>query len=210
MKTQNKKQEKFMATLMAVLLIASITYGHDLTPPPYRGSPLSVSAEWQYLPGTTFLNLTNWSSVDDSDPSTYLYPNFTPTAQVIPNAGIYQLQIPNFVDNMAVKYMRVQLTWDNTLQPPVNIFSQALDGTNSIFASIVYTSTPIVLSNGVYQYYDFVFKPNPDFERLHVEMPANALLTQIVVDTVSTPEPATIMMLGLGALTMLRRKNILT
>src|SRR3989337_4468929 len=98
MKTQIKNQIQFVMFLaVAVVLTFSwnIALGDDLTPPPYRGNPLSVSAEWQLLAGTTFLTLTNWSSVDDTDPTTYLYPNFTPDPTVTPNGGSYDFQIPN-------------------------------------------------------------------------------------------------------------------
>jgi hypothetical protein len=207
MKAQIKNQ--FVLFLTAVVVLAfswSIARGDDLTPPSYRGNPLSVNAQWNFVPGSTILNLTNWSSVDDTDPTTYLYPNFTPTSQIIPNGGIYQLQLPNWVDNMPVKDMRLQLAWGGTNQLPFNIFSQGLDGTNLINATITSVSPLIATSAGYYQYVDFTFLPNPDFERIGLQLPANNYLTQAVVDTVSTvPEPATIAILGLGGL-LLRRK----
>jgi hypothetical protein len=197
-------------TILAVALVVpwSVATADDLTPPPYRGGPLSVSAQWNYIPGSTILNLTNWSSVDDNDASTNLYPNFTPTSQVIPNNGIYQFQLPNWVDNMPIKYLRLQLAWGGTTASPINIFSQGLDGVNPVVANLVFTSAPQILTSGIYQYFDFTFGPNPDFERVNVQLPANNYLTQAVIDTVSTvPEPATLSMLALGGLTLLRARR---
>jgi len=206
-----KINNQFVLFLTAAVVLAfswSIARGDDLNPPTYRGNPLSVNAQWNYVPGSTILNLTNWSSVDDTDPTTILYPNFTPTSQIIPNGGIYQLQLPNWVDNMPVKYMRLQLAWGGTNQLPINIFSEGLDGVNLISATITGTSSLTPTPTGFYQYVDFEFHPNLDFERIHVELPSTNYMTQIVVDTVSTiPEPATMALLGLGALSLLKRRR---
>lgn len=209
MNTQIKNQFVSFLAVAAILTFSwGIARGDDLNPPPYRGNPLSVNAQWNLVPGSTILNLTNWSSVDDTDPSTYLYPNFTPTAQIQPNGGIYQLQLPNWVDNMPLKDMRLQLAWAGTNQVPINLFSEGLDGVNLIQATITGISPVIPTSAGFYQYIDFQFLPNPDFERIHVELPATNYLTQAVVDTVSTvPEPATIGLLGLGVLGLLKRRR---
>ena len=208
MKTQIKHRFVFFLTAAVVMAFSwSVARGDDRTPPSYRGNPLSVNAQWNFVPGSTILNLTNWSSVDDTDPTTYLYPSFTPNPQIIPNGGQYQFQVPNWVDNMPVKYLRLQLAWGGTNQVPFNIFSQGLDGTNSVFATITGTSSVIPTSAGFYQYVDLQFLPNPDFERIGFQIPATNYLTQIVVDTVSTvPEPATMALLSLGGL-LLRRKK---
>jgi hypothetical protein len=209
MNTQIKNQFVLFLAAAAVLAFSwSIALGDDLNPPPYRGNPLSVNAQWNLVLGSTDLGLTSWSSVDDSDPTTNLYPFFTPTSLIQPNGGIYQLQLPNWVDNMPVKYMRLQLAWAGTNQLPINIFSEGLDWVNLIQATITGTSPLIPTPTGFYEYVDFQFLPNPDFERIHVELPSTNYMTQIVVDTVSTiPEPATIGLLGLGALAMIRRRR---
>jgi len=204
----SKKHVRSVIALSVFVFSSTLSLADDLTPPTYRGDPLSVHAHWNYIPGSTILNLTNWSSVDDNDPSTYLYPNFTPNPQITPNNGIYQFQVPNWVDNLPVKYLRLQLTWGGTTASPINIFSQGLDGVNPLVATLAFSSTPQILTSGVYQYFDLVFQPNPDFERVNVQLPANNYLTQAVIDTVSTvPEPATLVMLGLGALSLIRHRR---
>jgi len=209
MKTQKQIQTVVLAAVIGVIFSGSAVLGHDITPPPYRGAPLSVYAHWNLVAGSTTLNLTNWSSQDDTDPTTYLYPNFTtPNPQVTPNGGSYDFQIPNWVDNMPIKYLRLQMTWVGTTQSPLNILTQGLDGVNPVVGNITFASTPIILTSGVYQYFDFEYKPNPDFERIHVTLPGNNYLIQTVVDSVSTiPEPATLALLGIGGLAMRYKKR---
>jgi hypothetical protein len=208
MKTQINKQTCLVLFAAAILIFSySYAVADNLNPPAYVGNPLSVHAEWQVVFGATPLYLSQWSFVDDSDPSTYLYPNFTPSSPVQPNGDIYQLQLPNWVDQMPVKYMRLQLTWMGNPQPPVNIFSEGLDGVNLISGVIVNTSPIQTLPPAfTYQYYDFEFHPNLDFERVHVQVAPGAVLSQIVIDTVSVPEPATMGLLALGSLVLRRRK----
>jgi len=208
MNTHVKNQIQFVVIAVILAFSWNAVFADDLTPPPYRGAPLSVHAHWNFVPGSTILNLTNWSSVDDSDPTTTLYPNFTPNVQVIPANGIYQFQLPNWIDTMPIKYLRLQLTWGGTTQSPMNINTQGLDGVNPVGVAYTFSSAPQIVTSGVYQYFDIQYLPNPDFERINVMLPASNYLTQVVVDSVSTiPEPATMALLGLGAVALIQRKR---
>ncbi|MEN6306318.1 MAG: PEP-CTERM sorting domain-containing protein [Anaerohalosphaeraceae bacterium] len=210
MNTQIKNYISFLALVMLLALSWTPARADDLNPPPYRGGPLSVYAHWNLLPGTTFLNLTGFSTVDDNDPTTVLHP-VQPSPQVPQGpGGSYEFQLPNFVDQMPIKYMRVQLAWLNSSIPPISVSSLALDGTNPITGQVTYISPVMPDASGVgaYQYYDLIFKPNPDFERVQIAFTPNAVLSQVVIDTISTvPEPATLGLLGIGALGLLRRRR---
>jgi predicted transporter len=45
--------------------------------------------------------------------------------------------------------------------------------------------------------------PNPYFEIFDLEIPANSSVDQVVVDTISIPEPSTLMLAALGLLNLL-------
>ena len=188
--------------LLAAVIITpwwTVAFGDDLKPPSYRGTPLSVQAEWQLVAGTTSLNLIQSNWIDDADPTTTLSP--VPFSfQVKPNsANQYIFQLPNWIDQMPEKYMRVQLTWQGTAQPPINIVANGLDNGITVPGGITAVSPIYTMLTGYYQYFDFVFKPNPDSERIGVQLPPDGHLSQVVVDTVSTPETCDNMLTRLGS-----------
>ena len=207
---RNYKSFKLIAITVVLALSVANVLGDDLNPPLYRGDPLSVHGHWNLLPGSTILNLTNSNWVDDTDPTTTLHP-LPFSNSVLPGApGQYQFQLPNWIDTLPIKYMRVQLTWMGDLNPPLSLASQALDGSTTIWGQIVNTSPLQVDSAGIYayQFFDLIFQPNPDFERVNVILNPNSVLSQVVIDTVSTvPEPATMTLLGFGAVALIQRKR---
>jgi hypothetical protein len=208
MKTQikNQIQTVVLATVIGAVFPWSGALGDNLNPPSYVGNPLSVHAEWQLVAGTTGLNLIQSNSVDDTDPATVL--SSVPFSfQVKPNStNQYQFQLPNWIDQMPEKYMRLQLTWQGTAQPPLNVVSNGLDNGITVPGGIAAVSPIYTMLTGYYQYFDFIFKPNPDSERIGVQLPPDGHLTQVVVDTVSTPEPATMGLLALGGLAIRFKK----
>ena len=195
-----------------VALTLNVNLGDDLNPAPYRGDPLSVYAHWQLDPtGTNDLVLnpndpTQFNSVNDSDPATFLDP--LPVSAVVTGPD-YQFDLPNFVDDFPIKYMRLQLTWLNDTTPLPIVGLSAFDPTGPVTSSIVFSSPVLTVDPAAaifYQYHDIEFKPNPDFERWVIISP-NAPLVQVVADTVSTvPEPTTLTLLGLGGLLFRKRK----
>ncbi len=154
---------------------------------------------------TPNLTLTAFSNEDDLNPSTFL-DSLLPPDYVIPTPDkFYEFALPNFVDEMPIKYMRLQLTWTGNPAPPLDIPISGVDGIDPVPGDIVFTSPITTTATGAfYQYYDIEFKPNPDSERWLVYLPDNAFLVQAVADTVSTvPEPATLTLLALGSLSFL-------
>lgn len=197
-------------TLSVVGLSWAPAHGDDRNPPPYRGEPLSVHAHWLVDPSGLFV-LSEFSWADDDDPSTYLSP-LTPSVLIDPAAGVYGFEVPNFVDELPIKLLRIQLTWTGTTQPPLFLASIGIDGGNAVPGVVTFASTPLVFTQppGGYQYFDIEYKPNPDFEQIRVQLPPDVSLDQVVIDSISTvPEPAASGLLiwgGMG-ITALRRRR---
>jgi hypothetical protein len=205
MNTLIKNHVQYVAIALALAFSANAVLADDLNPPPYRGGPLSVFSEWQLLPGTVILNQTQYNTVGGGP---WILSPVPVSTQVLPSAsGQYDFQLPNWKDNEPIKFMRVQLTWINGPANPVNVSSQAIWANNSITGNVQFASTPVLntAGNGWYQYFDLTFQPNPEWERVLVTLPSGGLMTQTVIDTISTvPEPATMAMLGFGGLVLSR------
>jgi hypothetical protein len=213
MKTQIQKHVQMIAVIAITVFTLNVALADDLNPPTYRGDPLSVFAHWQLDPtGTNALVLnpadpTQYDWVDDSDPATFLDP--LPVSAVVTGPD-YQFDLPNFVDDLPIKYMRLQVTWLNDPTPLPIVGLSAFDPTGTVTSSVVFSSPVLTVDPAAaiyYQYHDIEFKPNPDFERWVIISP-NAPIIQVVADTVSTvPEPATLSLIALGSLAFLRKRK---
>lgn len=203
MKPHKNTQNIFIIAglVLAQSLVWNYAAADDLNPPLYRGDPLSVHAHWGIDVNGVFTLLQFWW-IPNNDPSINLYP-IPPFYVSNPSSGYYDFRIPNFVDQEPIKYLRLQLTWHGTTQPPLSITSSAWEAGNSLTGVVTFASNPVIFTQpvGGYQYFDIQYQPNPDFENLQIHLPIGATLTQVVVDSISTvPEPSTLALLALGYL----------
>lgn len=225
MKTQRKKLvQTYLLVMVALIISCSSVFADDLNPPSYRGAPLSVYVHWHertdpsdpYYTGEPGMSEhPDWDWVDDEDPSTTLFSDFFPSFDIFENpTGIgsqYQFTVPNIIDELPLKLLRIQLTWVGTTAPPLGINAIGSEGTATVPGTVTHASVPNVYTqpDGGYQYFDIEFRPNPDFELIHVDLPENAELVQVVIDSISTvPEPTTIAMLALGGFVAFRKRRI--
>ena len=118
--------------------------------------------------------------------------------------GDITLEIWNIEDNELIKRIRVQITgwWDDT-PPEVTITEASPSGTSLNHDAVVTDLT----DGRKLMVRDIDLWPNPDWEILTVTLPAETAIDQIFVDTISIPEPATMSLLALGGLALLRRKR---
>jgi hypothetical protein len=189
----------------------------DLNPAPWRGDPLSVFLEWadegSGLPASPGV----FEAVDDDgDPSTFLFEEIPPSYTTTPGtAGLYTFNVPNFVDELPLKNIRIQITWTGLsgTQPDLQYPTiQGVTGWDSGFGydGMEMFSSPVqpyTQPDGGYQYHDWKVEPNPDWEQIFISVPDGLELTQVVIDTISIPEPSAMAAMLAGVPLLLRRRR---
>jgi hypothetical protein len=211
----------------AVLLVLALGLGaadapaDDFAPPWYRGYPLSVEAEWEFAAAPSnwyFISPDAFNSVGGSSGET-LYDGFSTHAEVddaanwgwtsgdgdgglcpTPQDGAnIAFQVQNWVDQEPYKYIRVQMTYGSP-EPPVVV---SATGYGSEAEGEI---GPANSDGNGHTYFDIEFPCNPDWESIEVHVPCGTTLDEVYIDTVSIPEPTTLMLLALGAAAALRRR----
>lgn len=190
----------FAATLTA----APATLAGDPFAPDYRGDPNSVFACFDWVtnnpPGDWAL--TGFQRVDD------IYPFDMTAPSAFDNGQDVTVLLPNFIDPLPVKFMRIALYFDGAVDiSNIQIQVNAFDPLGA--AAIETFRTP---GSANAHYIDFEIRPNPDWEEIFIfgSTAANVIpgnLLQIKIDTVSVPSPGSIGLFAAGSLLAVSRRR---
>lgn len=208
-----------------VCLVTAAAWADDLNPPDYRGEPLSVEAHWNFDTMVTFDNdlppdmfnsvggsggetlYNNFSTHIDFSPSGWAWDPMGSLLAVGPNAS-FAINAQNWVDLLPLKMVRVQITYKGQAPDVVEGTGVELAGTDNQFdfPGMEVGSFDDGLGN---LYEDWIFEPNPDWEQLVVNVPLETLIDQVDFDSISVPEPTTLLggLLGAAFLLTVRRRT---
>ena len=227
---------KNLTTVLVCLVFAlgftTTTLGDDLLPPSWRSLPGTVTAEWDTWQNFRWnMPPDSWAytSYPGQSPAGSPYADAPEPSQRIvenpPSDRVYIWQdapitfwLPNFENSNEVKHVWFQLTYSvpNDFQKPK--FHVTVPGDSFTFLGPDVFVTRIDLDPLDVWYTDvFAFEifPNPEWEEIELsfynwntgEPWYPAYIDQVVIDTWCVPEPASMSLLALGGLAVLRRRR---
>jgi hypothetical protein len=215
-----------VSVVVGVALSAEVARGDDLNPPDYRDQPNSVFVE--LVPGDqTGPALV----VADSNFPVGGFPPYTgdpdgPSGPIegggepqligyqpfTPSGGIYTIFVPNVQDDLPAKQFEIQITYEFGIDPPpaeVRVVDGNHESDEGPFKidelDQIFTPSQAGDPTLKYEVWRGQLFPNPDWEIFEIE--ASGDLHQVVIDTISLPEPATLSLLSLGGLAALLRRR---
>ena len=209
----DRVKKLYIVTLVLILGGGSIAVADDLLPPPWqRGTDGSLYAAWEF---DTDLRLISTDSgfgdvvLSVDSPHDWMV-EYDQRTGIWPLSGEIDIEIPNRPGGTE-KYIWIQLTWKSeegipgiNPKPAVPYHPNLGVTTDPFYQSMMISRVAdSPLADGwVHSTFQVHIEPNPSKEWISIK--GNILVDELVIDTICIPEPATVALLGVGALLSLR------
>lgn len=191
-------------------LAPSIASADDFAPPPwFRGLPSAITAEWEFAapvnpiapdgpltnvgikgsgtaPGGTLATIggpgIGWG-IGDGDGGWFF-----------PDAGDILFRVDNFIDVEPVKHIWLQVTHS----PGLGLAVDPMAGFNFGATGSLPGAVSMIPVDAIHTIFAWDMFPNPPWEDFRLLTFGPGEIDQVVVDTISIPEPSTFVLCGIG------------
>lgn len=126
------------------------------------------------------------------------------------NPPVLAFNVPNWIDNEPLKLLRLQITYSG---PTPGTSVQGFLGVPGSSDAVVEDAGPLLpqtspsLPEGMnYVFQDWTMQPNPDWEQVVIFLQPGTFIDQVVIDSISLPEPAAFAALASVSLLLRRRR----
>jgi len=201
--------------VMILFLMFGVVWGEDVNPPPWsRTDPGATYQQWEFGTDDNPVGPDVWTNAA-GDPLVSITGGFAENTVWYENyqgaSGVWGFEIemiatiPNFDNLNPLKEIQVQMTFFADGVANLFVLPEGDEGKYAVMDQGATTD----LGGGWFQAtFSTAIEPNPTFEEIWIR-PAECTLyvDELVVDTICIPEPATLLLLGLGGLALLRRRR---
>jgi hypothetical protein len=199
-----------LSTVAAAVVLINTAWADDFNAPDWRGDPRTTYQRWEFGTSST-------TPAPDDYTNTLGVPTLTVTGEFPYTAhqasyegatGVWkfedyiQIEIANFNEEYDLKRIWIQLTYLAATGTAPLILTEPTYSERNIVEG------PTPSGNYYHIAYEILIEPNPTSETIYIQ-PADCTLylDEVVIDTICIPEPATICLLGFGALALLRKRR---
>ncbi len=172
---------------------------------------LSTSADWDFLTNSAQLapdgnNVVLNAGNSGQGPLLNVSPNMTWSNALDPDGewttnqnavtpGAMSIPYPNWLDQEPIKYLHFQTLWSSLagLAGAPNFTIDSIDSANGPILSLIppVQTFDYLQANGQYNHVeDWQIIPNPNWENIVLHVPQGTSIDEVVIDTISIPEPA--------------------
>jgi hypothetical protein len=211
------KRVAIFSLALCLLFSFGSLWADDYNPPErwIRGDPGTTYQRWEFMDGGALPSAPEEDYINPFGPASLTITDEGETKVWMPSdgeghEGVWRyenqiiIEILNFNEDNPLKEIWIQLTYAAIGVPLV----YADDPGGTRFWGQMVNEEPIIDSEYLHATWHIIMEPNPDREIIFIE-PRNCTtyIDEIVIDTICIPEPATLLMLGLGGLALLKKRR---
>jgi len=195
-----------LIAMACMALTVGSAVANDIYPPPWtRGGPGTATAEWEFNTGANPAQpdgpLTDLTRCGNSTLTQIGIVgsgvNWSTGQWSFPNGGELQITMDNVIDTEPQKDVWLQVTYTGPTPPHLAAITPYPGGSA---VGISDGGTP-----GQYLTH-WQIQPNPAWEQLFVIVQPGTTINEVVLDTISAPEPATLSLFALAGVGLVARR----